>query len=452
MAEDSIRKMISERSEQYIDWLRRLCSLEGVSAQDREIDSSVEGVKALVESIGGKVQVLQVPNANPALYAEFEGQSDRTLLFYNHYDIQPADPLKEWADPPFSGVVRDGSFYARGAADNKGDLVTRLAAIDAWKRAHGSLPCRVKFLIEGEEEIGSPHLEAYLKEYAELLKSDVCIWKYGSRDPDERLEVLVGLKGILFVELHVKVASSDLHSGYGSLVEAASNRLVRALATLRDGRGQVLIPGFYDAIRPPSPKVREMLESIPFEDSALRERYGIRRFLRDRIRTGALAALVLEPTCTICSIESGYTGEGMRTVLPREAKAQVEFRLVPDQSPEQVVQQLRRHLDMKGFGDVEVNVLASQHPFQTALDDPFVQQVVQVAQASTGRQVVLYPNSQYSGPMYEVAQHLDVPIVSVGVGYWDRRAHAPNEHIRLSDFHETIQLMADIFTQVGEVE
>lgn len=452
MAADNIHEIIAQRSNEYVGWLRSLCAIQGVSAQHKEIAASVSGVKTLIESLGGTVQVLHIEGANPAIYAEFSGQSDRTLLFYNHYDIQPAEPLSEWHDPPFEGVVREGAFFARGAADNKGDLITRLAAIDAWQRAYGTLPCQVKFLIEGEEEIGSPHLEAYLKDYADLLKSDVCIWKYGSRDPDERLEVVVGLKGILFVELRVQIASSDLHSGYGALVEAASNRLVRALATLRDGRGQVLIPGFYDSVRPPSPKIRASLESIPFEDGVLRERYGIRRFLRDRMRTGALATLVLEPTCTICGIESGYTGEGMRTVLPRQAKAKVEFRLVPDQAPQEVVQQLRRHLDMKGFGDIEVKVLAAKHPFQTPLDDPFVQQVVRVAQASTGRQVVLYPNSQYSGPMYEVAQRLDVPIVSIGVGYWDRRAHAPNEHIRLSDFTETIQLMANLFAAVAEGE
>lgn len=450
MAAHDIKEKIAQREDEYIEWLRQLCSIEGVSAQNRDIQASVTGVKSLIESIGGTVQVLEIEGANPAVYAEFAGESDRTLLFYNHYDIQPAEPMAEWEDPPFAGVVRDGAFYARGAADNKGDLVTRLAAIDAWQQTHGRLPCRVKFLIEGEEEIGSPHLEAYLREFADLLESDVCIWKYGSRDPDERLEVLIGLKGILYVELQAKIASSDLHSGYGALVEAASNRLVRALATLRDGRGQVLIPGFYDPIRAPSPKIRGSLESIPFDDGALRERYGIQRFLRDRMRAGALATLVLEPTCTICGIESGYTGEGMRTVLPRQAKAKVEFRLVPDQEPQAVVQQLRRHLDMKGFGDIEIKVLAAKHPFQTPLDDPFVQQVVQVAQQSTGRQVVLYPNSQYSGPMYEVAQWLDVPIVSIGVGYWDRRAHAPNEHIRLSDFTETIQMMADLFSTVAE--
>lgn len=452
MVQKSIDEVLAGRKDTYVKWLRDLCRVEGVSTRGLGIEPSVEAVCSLIEVVGGRARVLRLPEANPAILAEFEGESDRTLLFYNHYDVQPADPLSEWDYPPFEGVVRGGLFYARGAADNKGDLVSRLAAIDTWQRAHGRLPCRVKFLIEGEEEIGSPNLERYLQEYADLLQADACIWKYGNRDPGERLEIGLGLKGLLFVELTVEIAKSDLHSGYGALVEAASNRLVRALATLRDGRGQVLIPGFYDAVQPPGPKVRATLEGIPFEDEVLRERYGIKRFLRDRMRTGALATLVLEPTCTICGIESGYTGEGLRTVLPRQAKAKVEFRLVCDQSPEELLGQLRRHLDMKGFSDVQIRTLAAQKPFQTPMDHPFVQLVRDVAEEVTGREVVLYPNFQYSGPMHEVAKYLNAPIVSVGVGYWDRRAHAPNENIRLSDFEETIRFMARLLSAFSEAD
>lgn len=447
---EKIEKTIAEHTNVYIEWLRSLCAIQGVSAQEKNIDESVEEVTKLIEAVGGKARVLEIEGANPAVYAEFAGKSDRTLLFYNHYDVQPAEPYDEWHDPPFSGVIRSGAFYARGAADNKGDLISRLAAVHAWKTTYGTLPCHVKFLIEGEEEIGSPHLSQYLQQYAPLLESDVCIWKYGSRDPAERLEVGLGLKGILYVELLVDIASSDLHSGYGSLVEAASNRLIRALASLRDGRGQVLIPGFYDDIRPPTQHIRTTLESIPFDDSVLRERYGIQRFLRDRIRTGALATLILEPTCTVCGIESGYISEGMRTVLPRQAKAKVEFRLVPDQTPERVLEQLKRHLVMKGFPDIQVKPLAAKQPFQTPTDHPFVQQVVSVAKQVTGREIVIYPNSQYSGPMHDLAAWLEVPIVSIGVGYWDRRSHAPNEHIRLHDFTETITLMSHLFQAVGE--
>lgn len=450
MAFNDVRAAIEQRSDVHLEWLRDLCRVQGISARRQGIDASVDAVRRLIQSIGGNVQVLRLPDANPLIFAEFEGETDRTLLFYNHYDIQPVDPLSEWTVPPFDGVVRDGFFLARGAADNKGDLVSRLAAIDVWQRTHGRLPCRVKFLIEGEEEIGSPNLERYLQTYQELFEADACIWKYGNRDPAERLEVGLGLKGLLFVELEVEIASSDLHSGYGALVEAASNRLVRALATLRDGRGQVLIPGFYDVIRPPSPEVRASLEALPFEDEVLRARYGIRRFLRDRIRTGALATLLLEPTCTICGIESGHIGEGMRTILPKQAKAKVEFRLVPDQDPQVLVKQLRHHLDMKGFPDVQIRILARQRPHQTPMDHEFVRIVKGVAEAETGREVVLYPTLQYSGRMYELAYHLRLPIVSVGVGYWDRRAHAPNENIRLADFQETVRLIARLFQAFGE--
>jgi len=447
---DDVRSAIARRTDVHLDWLRTLCRIPGVSSRRYGIDASVQAIRQLIEEIGGKVQVLQMADANPVIFAEFDGDGERTLLFYNHYDIQPAEPLDEWTVPPFEGVVENGLFYARGAADNKGDLVSRLAAIDAWRQARGRLPCRVKFLIEGEEEIGSPSLPDYLRTYRDLFQADACIWKYGNRDPAGRLEVGLGLKGLLYVELEVEIASSDLHSGYGALVEAASNRLVRALATLRDGRGQVLIPGFYDVVRPPGSEVRASLEALPFEDEILRARYGIRRFLRDRIRTGALATLLLEPTCTFCGIESGHTGEGMRTILPKQAKAKVEFRLVPDQDPEVLVRQLRHHLDMKGFPDVQIRVLATQRPHQTPINHEFVDTVKRAAEEETGREVVLYPTLQYSGRMYELAEYLRLPVVSVGVGYWDRRAHAPNENIRLADFDETVRLMARLLQMFGE--
>lgn len=450
MSNSSVREVIAARSETYLSWLRDLCAIPSVSAQGRDIDVGVNAVRTLVEQLGGTVRILELPGANPAVYAEFRGETDRTLLFYNHYDVQPPEPLGEWERPPFAGVVEDGCFYARGAADNKGDLISRLAAVDAWQRAHGKLPIHVKFLIEGEEEIGSPNLEAYVQQYSDLLSCDACIWQMGSRDPAGRLEMSLGLKGIAYVELSVDIAKSDLHSGYGAVVEAASNRLVRALATLRDGRGQVLIAGFYDDVRPPSPHVRASLEAIPFEDQELREMYGIERFIRDRTRTGALATLILEPTCTFCGIESGYTGPGVKTVLPRRATAKLDFRLVPDQTPERVVDRLRRHLKMKGFEDIEVKLLIAEHPHQTPFDHPFVERARLVAERSTGRTVVTYPNAPFSGPMYPVAQKLQVPIVSLGVGYWNRRTHAPNEHICLDDFYETIALFSELFVAEGD--
>jgi len=443
------------RFDAYVEWLKAFCRIQSISATGEGIGGAVDHLAARIKDLGGEVEVLRLEGANPAVLATFspDGATARagarkTLLFYDHYDVQPADPLDEWTGDPFEPQVRNGKFYARGAADNKGDLISRLAAVDLVRR-RGGLPCTVKFFIEGEEEIGSPSLERYVERYREKLAADACIWETGSRDPGERIHLFLGLKGIAYLELSVRTASVDLHSSYGAIVDAASNRLVRALATLRNSLGEIQIPGFYDEVIPPGPDVRRAVEQIPFETEAYRKTFGVAGFTRGREGAAALAALLLEPSCTICGIESGYTGEGAKTVLPREAVAKVDFRLVPNQSPDHVVERLRHHLDMHGYGDVEVKVLAGERPYRTNLSDPFVEIVRSVAEEATGRRVCVYPNHYGSGPMYPIGSTLGVPIVSVGTAYWDSRPHAPDENIRLSDFQETIALMAALIDRFG---
>lgn len=432
---------ILARRSAYIEWLQALCAIPSVSAEGVRMHEAADAVVARIRSLGGQAEAVQLPGAFPCVLAEFDGASDRTLLFYNHYDVQPPDPLEEWTYPPFSGRIAGGSFYARGAADNKGDLISRLAAIDAWKRIYGELPCKVRFLIEGEEEIGSPHLAEYVEAYADRLAADACVWEVGSRDPQGRIEISLGLKGIAYVELHAEVADVDLHSSYGAVIEAASNRLIRAIASLRDGLGRVLIHDFYDPVAPPSPEIRRHLDLLPYDDKALRESFGIQHFLRRRERQGALATLLLEPTCTVCGIQSGYTGKGAKTVLPRSATAKLDFRLVPNQTAEWLVDRLRHHLDLKGFKDVQIRLLAGEEPHRTPLDDPFVGLVRRVAGDAAGREIVIFPNSPGSGPMAPIAKTLDLPIVGIGTGYWDSRPHAPDEHIRLDHFDETICIL-----------
>jgi acetylornithine deacetylase/succinyl-diaminopimelate desuccinylase-like protein len=443
----NIQEVIQNNRDRYLTWLKQLCAIPSLSTESMALTDCVEFISQLAQQMQGTVRILHIPGSNPVVYLEFKGKGEETLLFYDHYDVLPPAPLEQWDVPPFEGVVKDGKFYARGAADNKGDLISRLAAIEIWKKTRGELPCNVKFLIEGEDSIGSPHLAEYVNKYKDLFISDACIWKAGNRDPKERMEIILGMKGIAFFELSLNISSVNLHSGYGAIIEGAANRLVRALATLRDSKGQVLIPGFYDDVIPPSPSVRASLEAIPFEDEVMREEFGVKSFIRERTGVGALAALILEPTCTICGIDSGYTGAGMQTVLPKEAIARVDFRLVPNQNPERIEQLLRHHLEIKGYGDINIQLKAALNPCRTEADHPFVQKVVEMSKISTGRQVLVYPNSLSSGPMYVIKDALGIPIVGLGVGYWNRRTHAPNEHIRLYDFFETIALIDTLFEQ-----
>lgn len=439
--------------ETYLEWLRHYCRIASVSATGEGIDDAVRFLTEQIRGLGGQVEILRLDGANPAVLATFApdepGTSEKTLLFYDHYDVQPAEPLGAWSSDPFEPEIRDGKFFARGASDNKGDLISRLAAVDLVRR-HGDLPCTVKFLIEGEEETGSANFERYVETYKDKLAADACVWETGSRDPGERIHLFLGLKGIAYVELSVRTAEVDLHSSYGAIVDAASNRLVRALATLRNSLGEIEIPGFYDRVVPPTADIRRAVEEIPFETDAYRTSFGVSGFTRGREGAAALAALLLEPSCTVCGIESGYTGSGAKTVLPREAVAKVDFRLVPNQSPERVVARLKHHLAKQGYSDIEVTVLAGEHPYRTDLHDPFVEMVRRVAEDITGRDACLYPNHFGSGPMYPIGSTLGVPIVSVGTSYWDSRPHAPDENIRIADFEETIALMAALIARFGQ--
>jgi acetylornithine deacetylase/succinyl-diaminopimelate desuccinylase-like protein len=442
-AVDQLAAQVESALPRTLEDLRRLVQIPSVAAQRRGIPEAAQAVRALLEAEGGRVTVLTDGGANPVVVAEFEGRSPRTLLFYDHYDVQPAEPLEEWTVPPFDVTRRDGLILGRGVSDNKGDFMTRIAALRLLRASHGGLPCRVKFVVEGEEEISSAHFGAVTRAHTDLLAADACIWEYGERDAAERLHVVCGMKGICYLELRATAAAVDLHSSLGAVTEGAATRLVWALAGFKDRTGRVLIPGHYDRVRRPSADDEAAVAAIPpdvIED------------VRERVRAGdpiggvhgadAVRQLLFAPTCTICGIWGGYTLEGSKTVLPATARAKVDFRLVPDQDPHEVARNVRRHLDAQGFRDVEVTVLGAEYPWRTNLGDPFVGLVRDVAKDTTGRGVLVYPTSPGTGPMYDLGQVLKIPLVSTGSGYWGSRAHAPDENIRERDFRETIVLMA----------
>lgn len=420
-----------------------------VAAQGVGIPETVRLVTDLIEASGGTVRVLTegVPG-NPVLYAEFPGESDRTLLFYNHYDVQPAEPLEEWTVPPWSAEVRDGRIYGRGVGDNKGEIAARLAAIRAVKRLNGgALPCQVKFLIEGEEEIGSPALYPALERYADLFKADACIWEFGGVDRDGRPTLPGGVKGMAYIQMWVRHASVDMHSSLAAVVENAAWRLTWALASLKAPDGRVLVEGFYDSIHPPTPRERAIAGEQPFDQEGIMRNFGLKWPLLQTGHEAAVDALTFQPTCTICGLESGYTGAGSKTVLPRQAQAKLDCRLVPGQDPQKIFQAFRRHLDERGFTDVELELLSGQFAYWTDPADPFVDLVVRTAREAWGAEPVYQLSAAGTGPMYGFGQHLKLPIVSTGCGYYGSRAHAPDENIRLADFEKGIRHMALLMDQ-----
>jgi len=412
--------------------LSRLCAQPSVAAQNWGLVECANIVGEMLQARKFQVEIMPSGGA-PVVFAERKGQSEKTLLFYNHYDVQPPEPLELWESPPFEPAIREGKLYARGASDDKGHVVSRLFAIDALLDIDHELPCNVKFIIEGEEEVSSIHLKDFVRNNTEKLKADACIWEFGGVDHREVPMQYLGLRGICYVELSVETAIIDVHSGMGgSIFPNAAWRLVWALRSLKGSDEQIRIPGFYDPVIPPSKRDRELMEALPDTADEYKNRYGVRQFLKGL--TGGVdlrIAEVFEPTCTICGLTSGYQGAGSKTVLPARASAKVDFRLVPDQTPEQVLKGLRAHLDHEGFQDIQITFLGGEPPARTDPDDPFVELVVKTAETVYRQPMQIVPLTGGSGPSHPFIEYLHLPVATAGVGYPGTQAHAPNENLRL---------------------
>ena len=431
--------------------LKTFCAQPSVAAQNLGMEESAQMVLAMLETRGFSGSIYNTAG-QPVVVAERKGLVDKTLLFYNHYDVQPAEPLDLWTSPPFDPQERDGKIFGRGISDDKGHFTSRLFAIDALLNEHDDLPCNIKFILEGEEEVGSVNLPEFIRDHQDLLKADACIWEFGGVDHRDVPMQYLGLRGICYVELSVKTADLDVHSGLGgSIFPNAAWRLIWALNSLKDSGEKILLPDFYVDVKPPSVRDIEMLAALPPVADEYISRYGIENFLQDYPDETALrVASVFEPTCTICGLTSGYQGRGSKTVLPAKASAKVDFRLVPDQTPEKVLEQLRTHLDQAGFSDVGIEFLGGEPAARTDPDHPFVQMVVETAKEAFGQPMELVPLVGGSGPNYEFIHTLKMPVVTSGIGYPGSNAHAPDENIRIDLYLKGAKHIARIIQEFGQ--
>lgn len=407
---------------------------------------------------GLEARAMPTPDGPPVAFGEARSPDPDapTVLFYNHYDVQPAEPLELWDSPPFELTIRDGKAYARGAGDDKGHIVSRLLALDAIRSVNGGeYPFHVKFLAEGEEEVGSPHLGAFVRENADLLRADACIWEEGGVDDGDRPYLYCGMRGIAYFELSVKTIAYDAHSGVGgSLLPNAAWRLIWALASLKDQNERILIPGHYDSANRATLRDLELLDALPSDETEFRERFGlpIGGFLGGPQTTDLEYKRrgVFEPTLTVCGLDSGWQGPGAKTVLPAAARAKMDFRLVPDQDPDEVERSLRAHLDRLGFDDVAIKSLGGQKPARVDPDHPLVKLAVSTAEQVYGEPAAIIPIVGGSGPMWWFSGFLGMPVTSPGIEYPGVRAHAPNENIRLSDFTTGTRHLAYLLARIRE--
>jgi len=445
-------KHVDSHMEDLISDLQTLIKQPSVSAKNEGIEDCAKLVQKLLKKSGISSEILKLKkNVAPIVYGEVKSKQNpkKTLLFYNHYDVQPAEPFDLWDYPPFSGTRKGNKIFGRGATDDKGELITRIKAVEASLKATGDVPCNIKFVIEGEEETGSAHIEEYLKKYKKKFSSDGVIWEFGYVDAKNRPIIGLGMKGLLFVELSVKESIRDVHSSLAVLIKNPAWRLIEAVSTLRDSKGKILIKDWYKEVTPFSKKDLELIKEEPFDENVFKKEFGIQSFVGNKKGMDAKKALVGNATCNIAGFLSGYTGNGAKTVLPGESLVKIDFRLIPKMNPKKQIMRLKNHLKSKGFGDVKIKVYHGEAAARTDSSDPFVSHVKNAADKSFGKSILNVSNAG-TGPMYPFVNILKAPCISIGSTYMFSRIHSPNEFARIDLLKKTTKCMCLIMQNFGQ--
>jgi len=447
----NVLKHVDSHMDALVSDLQTLIRQPSVSAKNEGIEECAKLVSKLLKKSGISSEILRLKkNVAPIVFGEITSKQnpEKTLMFYNHYDVQPAEPFDLWDDPPFSGTRKGNKIFGRGATDDKGELITRIKAVEACLKTTGDVPCNVKFVIEGEEETGSAHIEDYLKKYKKKFSCDGVIWEFGYVDAKNRPIIGLGMKGLLFVELSVKESIRDAHSSLAVLIKNPAWRLIDAIKTLRDSDGKILIKDWYKEVTPFSKNDLELIKTEPFDENVFKKEFGVTSFVGNKKGMAAKKALVGDATCNIAGFVSGYTGDGAKTVLPGNALVKIDFRLIPKMDPKKQILRLKKHLKSKGFEDVKIKVFHGEAAARTNSSDPFVTQVKEAADDSFGTSILNVSNAG-TGPMYPFVDILKAPCISIGSTYMFSRIHSPNEFARVDLLKKTTKCMCLIMNNFG---
>ncbi len=450
--EESLDRYLKSQEQRYLDLYFRLLRQPSVSAQRLGVEECARLLCDVMGELGLHGEVL--PTAGlPVVYGELTiDPAAPTLLVYGHYDVQPPEPYEAWVSPPFEPTVRNGRVYARGSADNKGQLLPQLFAVEAL-RVIGALPrLNYKFLFDGEEEMGSPSLPAFVAANRERLKADQLYCSDGAYDPSGRPLIEFGVRGLLYIELECEWANRDLHSGqFGNVVPNPAWTLVQLLATMKDTQGHVTIPGFYDEVVPPTPYERQLMAVLPFT----REEFTASLALPLEVGLEAqkhFEGLMFQPTLNIAGFRSGYLGEGTKTVLPGKALVKIDVRLVEGQDPDVMYRRIVEYVAERA-PRVEVRkVGGAVPPARSSSETPAAQAIVRAVRETWKAEPLIRPSSGGTLPMYPFTKTLGLPVVFVPYGNPDETNHAPNENMSLEAFWRGIRTSAAVFNELASVE
>jgi acetylornithine deacetylase/succinyl-diaminopimelate desuccinylase-like protein len=444
-------RYIDRHARSFTERLQALCRMPSVAARGTGMRAIAEAVEQLMQRVGVGTRLFRMGSGYPIIYGECGG-GPRSYVVYGHYDVQPVGHLSDWSFGPFSATIQDDKLYARGAANSKGDLIARLAAVEAYQKTFGKLPVSLRFLVEGEDGLGSPSLYRFTTEHADLLEADGCIWDEGYRDTKDIPVVSLGFKGITFLELRAFGARSDLHSKWGAIVPNPAWRLVQALSTLTSPKGVITIDGFSSHIAPISDEDAEVLKAIELDEVGLKREFRIGGWVRSMKGQTLVKEHIFGATCTICGIHTGHTDAGAKTVLPSMAMARLDFRLVPDLTADIVAHLLREHLDVRGFKDIEIIELGSAPLAKSSAKSGVARAVIESTTEVYGTPPLIYPMDPSSGPVGAVCgvSQPATPVASFGTSYAGSNPHGPDENIRVDDFLQNIKLIGRVIHKLAE--
>src|SRR5882672_353826 len=445
-------RYVDRQARNFAERLQTLCRMPSVAARGTGMRAIAETVEQMMQRVGIGTRSFRVGAGYPIIYGECGSGS--SYVVYGHYDVQPVGHLSEWSTGPFAATMIDGKLYARGAANSKGDLAARLAAVEAYQKTFGKLPVSLRFLIDGEDGLGSPSLYRFAAENPEMLSAQGCIWDEGYKDTKERPVISLGFKGIQFLELRAHGARTDLHSKWGAIVPNPAWRLVQALATITSPKGVITIDGFSSCVAPISEEDAEALKAIELDEAGLKREFRIGGWVRAMKGPALVKEHIFGPTCTICGIQTGHTEAGIKTVLPSTAMARLDFRLVPDLTPGLVLQLLREHLDVRGFKDIEIIELGSAPLAKSSASSSVARAVIESTYEVYGVPALVYPMDPSSGPVGAVCgvTNPPTPVASFGTSYSGSNPHGPDENIRVDDFLQSIKLIGRIINKLGETK
>ncbi|MDG6906950.1 MAG: M20/M25/M40 family metallo-hydrolase [Nitrososphaerota archaeon] len=431
----------------FIEELKELVSQPSVSAQNMGLKECSELVRRKMVELGIKTKVFPVQYGPDVIYGELSGAKNaRTLVIYNHYDVQPAEPLNEWKSDPFKPEIRNGCIYGRGVGDDKGELAARLNAVESLLETEGSVKPNIKWIVEGEEEVGSPHFHSFVMQNKSMLSGNGCLWEEGDRTPSGTAEIHLGVKGLLYVEFSLKVGEKDQHSMYGPIAPNPAWRIVNLLKTIRNEDGRVLIEGFYDDVAKPTSEELKVIKKNEFSSESLKEALQLDYIYSGKSDTETAKKLLYEPTANVAGFGSGYTGQGSKTIVPKEALAKMDFRLVANMNADDILAKLRRHMKKHGFQDVKLTVHSKENPAKTPLNSHIAQVMITCSTMAEGKRPNVWPTIWGTGPLSLFTKTLKLPTaMGLGVNYAGAGFHAPNEHVVLDYYHRAVKQLICLF-------